>query len=137
MSSETSELLMPIVRSDDDGLRGSTPGVCFYCNQPIGESHSRDCVAIHKKVLVEFTFQYEVEVPYSWTPEDIEFHRNYSSWCASNAIREIDNLNESEGCLCGLASTRFLKITEPGPYAKSSDAGDSSATITDVDLSSL
>lgn len=86
-------------------------GSCFYCHQKIGESHRDDCVLIAKNVKVRMTVEYEVKVPASWSSYDIEFHRNDSSWCCGNAIRELEKLNEN-GCICGI--THFDCIDENG-----------------------
>lgn len=72
---------------------------CVYCNRD-GE-HDLGCISVKRKVRVRMTIEYEIEVPASWGKEAIEFHRNDSSFCAGNAIEELELLND--GCLCGLA----------------------------------
>lgn len=75
---------------------------CFYCHQPVGSTHKDDCVLIRKKVKVRMTAEYEVEVPHWWGKEMIEFERNDGSWCATNAIEELEELAEEQEnrCLC-------------------------------------
>lgn len=83
-------------------------GKCFYCHQPIGSEHKSDCVLIMKKVKVRMTIEYEVEVPADWSKEMVEFHRNESSWCAGNAIAELESLGDGNECLCGVATFECL-----------------------------
>ena len=73
---------------------------CFYCRQPIGAEHKSDCVLVKKTVRIRVIIEYDVFVPHSWSKEDIEFHRNESSWCASNIIDELKELESSGNCLC-------------------------------------
>lgn len=88
---------------------------CFYCHQAIGEPHRPSCVLIAKKVRVRMTVEYEVEVPASWNAGDVEFHRNESSWCADNAMGELEKLAGREGCLCGVTHFEFVGTTS-GPF---------------------
>lgn len=81
---------------------------CTYCQQPIGGNHSTDCVLVMKKVKVRAITEYEIGVPYSWSKEDIEFHRNDSSWCADNMLTELDKLKE---CLCQYVRYEYIKDT--------------------------
>lgn len=83
--------------SEEAGLLGK----CFYCRQPIGDYHEEDCVLVHKKAKIRMIVEYDIEVPSTWTAEDIEFQRNESSYCASNAISELEALDsQEETCLC-------------------------------------
>lgn len=81
---------------------------CFYCNQPVGSMHKDDCVLISKKVKMRMIVEYDVLVPSTWTKEQIEFHRNDSSWCASNVISELEELDKEDRCLCGIARFEYL-----------------------------
>ena len=82
----------------EKAMRPALPDrACFYCQQPIGETHSDDCVLIEKKVKVRMTVEYEVLVPHDWDKEAVEFHRNGSSWCCNNVFKELEAL---QGCLC-------------------------------------
>lgn len=49
---------------------------CFYCKQPIGAHHKLSCVLVRRKVRVRAIIEYDVSVPSTWTPEEIDFHRN-------------------------------------------------------------
>lgn len=88
---------------------------CFYCGRPIGAEHKSNCVLVYKKVKVKLVVEYEIEVPSRWNKSDIEFHRNDGSWCASNLIQELETLDESEGCLCNIATYECGEDTS-GPY---------------------
>lgn len=92
-------------------------GHCCYCQQEIGTPHKDDCVCIKKKVRVRLTIEYEVEVPSFWDKENIEFHRNGSSWCASNLLEELEKIEKEQGCLCPVAEFEYLSDGE-GPFLK-------------------
>lgn len=44
---------------------------CYYCRQPIGDTHTTDCVLYRKKVTI--TINIEVDVPCIWDADDIEY----------------------------------------------------------------
>jgi len=48
-------------------------------------------------VFIKVTIEYAIAVPDYWTRSDINFHRNESSWCASNIIRELEHANAESG----------------------------------------
>ena len=73
---------------------------CYYCHKRLGSFHEDHCVLINKKVKIRMTIEYEVSVPNHWKKNDVEFHRNESSWCAGNAIEELSKLSGENGCLC-------------------------------------
>lgn len=112
---------MPLVLPNDDGIRpAGAPDECFYCRQKIGQPHGRECVAVHKKVKVLYTYELEIEVPYFWTKENVESHRNESSWCASNGIEELNNHFGREDTDCGCAgfSCEYIEDVPGEPYGK-------------------
>lgn len=91
-------------------------GTCFYCSQPIGVAHKPSCVLIVKKVRVRMTVEYDIEVPDNWTKDNVEFHRNESSWCAGNMMSELEALGHPEtGCLCGKVHFTYLNDVS-GPF---------------------
>ena len=93
---------------------GNSKKVCFYCQQPIGGYHRKDCILIRKKVLVKATILYEIEVPKDWDKQQIEFHRNDSTWCADNMLEELKKLGAKECCLCGNTNFKYIKqASEP------------------------
>lgn len=77
----------------------STRRKCFYCHSDIGAVHDSTCVLVRRRVRVRLAVPgyeplvYSIVVPASWTVKDIEFHRNESSWCANNAIRELKSID--------------------------------------------
>ncbi|HQR21884.1 MAG TPA: hypothetical protein PKV98_13505 [Burkholderiaceae bacterium] len=73
---------------------------CFYCGEPVGANHKSNCVLVLRKAKVRMTIEYEIEVPASWGADLVEFQRNGGSWCASNALAELEKLEDSCGCLC-------------------------------------
>lgn len=86
---------------------------CFYCKQPVGDTHLDDCALIKRKVRVRLTLEYDVSEPASWKPDMIEFHRNDGSWCASNLLGELEELDERNQCLC-MAGARFAFVGYAG-----------------------
>ena len=92
-------------------------GTCSYCDQPVGATHLDDCVLIKKRVVIRATIVYEVDEPNFWNKDDIERHRNASSWCASNAADEISRYADEIGCLCGHAKFEYLADVS-GPFLK-------------------
>lgn len=97
---------MPLVDKYDDGIRpNGGPEQCFYCGQYVGQPHLPTCVIVERRVRVRYTFELEIDEPHSWSDEDIENRKNESSWCAHNAIDELDEYAdrmEAIGgpCLC-------------------------------------
>lgn len=98
----------PKVRLEDERPAAKGSGVCFYCHRAIGDRHDATCVLWTHRVKVRVTIDYEVDVPYSWTKEIVEFHRNEGSWCASNVLNELENVEEEIGCLCPASKFEYL-----------------------------
>lgn len=110
---------MPLVDENDGGIRpAGKPDECFYCQQKVGQPHKYDCVCVTKKVKVKCTIEYEIEVPHFWTKEQIEFHRNLSSWCSDNLIDELQEISDSGNCLCNSATFEYLETTNSKPFRK-------------------
>jgi len=109
----------PLVLSNDDGIRpAGNPDQCFYCKQKVGTPHKDGCVILNRKVKVKYSYEIEIEVPHGWSKDDIEFHRNESSWCADSSLRELSEIsnNETIGCLCNVFECEVLEIPEAKPY---------------------
>lgn len=85
------------------------PDRCFYCGMMIGFEHRSDCVMRDRTVVLKFSIELVVRVPENWNKDDIEFHRNESSWCASNIIRE---LGDGNACLCSSKIEYVREATE-------------------------
>ncbi|MDO8414146.1 MAG: hypothetical protein Q7S51_10205 [Gallionellaceae bacterium] len=83
-------------------------GKCFYCQQPIGDVHKSTCVLISKKVKVRMIVEYDIEVPAHWDKNKIESHRNDGTWCSNNALDELKNLSDEQGCLCNVMEFECL-----------------------------
>jgi len=62
-----------------------------------------------RTVVIRYTIEVTTDVPESWTPEDIEFHRNESSWCANNIVAEL----EAAYCLCNRTTAQYLREATP------------------------
>jgi len=107
----------PIVALNDDGIRpAGRDDQCFYCHQMVGQPHGRECVIVEKLVKLRYIFEVELKVPHHWTQEDIEFHRNESNWCASNAIDDIQTLSGGEdGCPCRMFTCEFVAVVDETP----------------------
>lgn len=60
-----------------------------------------------KTVIVRMTVEYPVDVPSDWEKYDIEFHRNEGSWCASNAIDELQELGD---CICSYTEFAYVGV---------------------------
>jgi len=113
----------PIVLPKDDGIRpAGKKDECFYCGQKIGQPHGRDCVTITKRVRVRCIIEYVIDVPHHWTKEDIEFHRNDNTWCASNAVDELKELEQKIGCLCPASRFEFVGVTDSKPHQEEEQA---------------
>ncbi len=97
-----------VVRPGDNRPAGK-PDECFYCRQPMGSLHLGQCPIPSKKVKVRVTIEYDIEVPIFWDKDNIEFARNESSWCASNLIQELEELEKTTGCLCPVAVYELIE----------------------------
>lgn len=105
----------PVVIKNDDGIRpAGNPDECFYCQRKIGEEHSRECVTITKLVKVRYIYEIEIPVPNYWSSEDIEFHRNESSWCADNSFDEIEAYI-GDNCACKCFKAEFVSDVDTTP----------------------
>lgn len=66
-----------------------------------------------RKVIVRMTVEYEVSVPADWDRNMIEFHRNDGSWCADNAISELEAISDEDNCLCPITKFEYVKESNP------------------------
>lgn len=105
----------PEVLEDDDGIRpAGPPDECFYCHQKVGQGHGLDCPCVEKTVLLRYTFEIPVRVPWFWESDDVENHRNWRS-CADNTLFDLEEISEGDGCLCDHFHCEFLKILDATP----------------------
>lgn len=100
-----------LVTEKNGPCRAGKPDECFYCKAPIGSDHAEQCILRRRTVMVRIYIDYPIAVPESWSEDDINFHRNESSWCANNALKEIVKLfhdDEATQCLCPHATTEYI-----------------------------
>lgn len=107
----------PLVTPNDPGIRpAGLPDACFYCRAQVGEPHLVDCVIVNKRVRLLVTLVVEVDVPHSWSQEEIEFSYNESSRCAGNTLDAIIEARDiTDGCLCGILDHAFLGVVDDTP----------------------
>jgi len=85
----------------------------------VGDPHAPTCVCLHRIVKVRYSFDIEIEVPHNWNKESIEFQKNESTWCANNALDELNEFAENlNGCLCPYFQAEVLEIPDAEPYRK-------------------
>lgn len=102
------------VLPNDEGIRpAGPPDACLYCRRRVGEEHGAECVIRDRTVMVAVTLELVIRVPESWDAEQVEFHRNDSSWCEANWADELaaafDHLDATGSCPCGDIRTRYLR----------------------------
>jgi hypothetical protein len=88
---------------------------CFWCDAPIGKPHNFECVCVTRKVRLRYIFEVDVNVPYSWPEDQIVVHRTELTWCADNAIRELEEQKKSDGCLCNRFNCEFAGEVDNTP----------------------
>jgi hypothetical protein len=139
----------PTVHKRDDGIRpAGSPTKCFYCDQRVGKLHATDCVIVTKLVELRvrvsipqqrfLSGRWQDRVPHFWTANDIEFHKNESSWCADNLLRpqhraqvfweagsedgwsvlEAFKAANPDGCLCNILRFEFVRVLDQTPTRK-------------------
>ena len=112
-----SETNWPLVLKEH--LRPAGDGLhCFYCKQPVGSPHGFRCSMVCKKVKVRYIFELEIDVPQSWTKDDVEFNRNDGTWCADNAVSELEQFTAVDGersCLCNRFKCEFVDTVDNTP----------------------
>lgn len=93
-----------------DDVRPARPdGTCFYCRVPLGGEHNKGCVIRTKTIVQDFTIRLVLRVPEDWDAAMIDFHKNDSSWCASNIVERIKSVDTDERCLCDRTSAKFIR----------------------------
>ena len=112
----------PNVLQDDDGIRpAGGPAECFYCKQKVGTPHVSPCPCVTKRIECKYIFTIEIDIPEYWDMQDFESHRNNSSWCASNAISDLEKYQAERGmnCLCSNFEAEWVKIVDGTPKIRS------------------
>lgn len=87
-----------------------SPNHCFYCGVERGGTHEKECVIRNRTIVMEMKVEMVIEVPEKWDKDMCEFHKNESSWCASNILRELERMDDKMGCLC--LPTEFSYVRE-------------------------
>jgi hypothetical protein len=139
----------PLVAPNDDGIRpAGRPNECFYCRQRVGKPHARDCVCIKKRVELKVTATlpdgevltgfWQLDEPHHADAGNIEYHKNKSSWCASNFVRAreaylgatvtwdcpdseaklqafSDAQDTKDLCICNYIEFRYVRIIDATP----------------------
>jgi hypothetical protein len=100
----------PVVKDDDRGIRASKPGVCYYCDQKVGDPHGKECVSVTKRVRSQFTITLDLLEPVSWDADYIEFRYNNGSFCMDNLLPTLEALSKRDGCLCNHIEAKVLHI---------------------------
>jgi hypothetical protein len=63
------------------------------------------------KFKIKMTVEYEIEYPDDFDESMVDFHLTESSWCADNALEDIQKYLKSIGrCLCGIAEFEVEQI---------------------------
>lgn len=81
---------------------------CFYCGSEIGEEHNKGCVLREKTIVTRLVIDFVDSVPEHWDEEQINFHYNNSSWCASNVLSKLQNRDDWR-CLCDVSDFEYLR----------------------------
>lgn len=84
------------------------PHLCFYCNAGIGTLHKPDCVLRTRTVVLRYSYEVVVAIPDWWDTDMMEYHRNYSTWCADNSIDAFDARKENE-CWCDDFKAEYVR----------------------------
>ena len=75
-----------------DARPAGLPDECFYCKMKMGSEHKTGCVIRCRTVVIEARVRLVQSVPEDWSSDQIEFHLNESSWCASSVLNDIKKL---------------------------------------------
>ena len=94
------------VTAENGGTSCEEEGKCCACDQAIGSEHCEDCVTRTRTVVLRYSFDVVVEVCESWDSDLIEAQRN-GSWCADNAVEELDLLKH--GCWCSGFYAKYVR----------------------------
>lgn len=92
-----------------DARPAGKPDECFYCNQPIGEQHTPECVCRKRTVMIRISYDLLIDLPVSWTKEDIEHYGNESSNCGDNQLRMLVEQAARVGCACHFQKWKVLR----------------------------
>jgi hypothetical protein len=104
----------PLVAINDDGIRpAGEPDECFYCHQKVGQPHGRDCVIVTKRVLVRYVVEVVINVPHSWTAEEIIDFENHEG--------DSYNLEPINGSEIHTIRASYIGTVDDTPHRKLSE----------------
>jgi hypothetical protein len=125
----------PAVTPDDNGIRpAGEKDECFYCHSKVGQKHGAECVCVKQRVWYRVLSEgrevgtYNTYDPYHWDFTNCEFHKNDSTWCADNAVEDIEWSDgeirkeayrrdaADDVCCCDLLSFEFGGVVDAGPF---------------------
>ena len=101
----------PLVTIESGPRPAGKPDECFYCNVKLGGNHDDECPLVTKIVKIRATVEFDYECPRHWNTNQINFHFQESSWCASNLpdlLNDHMKLNDIE-CLCDESTFEVLE----------------------------
>ena len=81
---------------------------CFYCHSEIGAQHKEDCVIRERTVNVDFVVHTVISVPETWDEDQINWHYNEGTWCASNLLTILANRDDDDRCLCDITEAKYI-----------------------------
>jgi len=85
------------------------PDECFYCGEKVGSIHKPECVIRNRTVVLKVEIEIVMDVPEFWDEEDINFHYNESSWCASNLDIPLSRMEQHDECLCNYTKINYVR----------------------------
>jgi hypothetical protein len=108
------------------------PDRCFYCERLVGMEHKPGCVLRTRSVVMRYEYTVVIDVPQDWAMDDIESHRNNSTWCADNSVEDVAAMMRDDGCLCdGFRATYVREATAEDEAKRRDDYDDDPGVIED------
>ncbi len=75
----------------EKAMRPASPKrCCYYCQQPIGGTHTTDCVLYRRKITL--AIEIEIDVPYNSSANDVEYY-----YTDGNGIYELARYFVTDG----------------------------------------
>ena len=95
---------------EEYGIRpAGSPDHCFYCGVERGGTHKKDCVIRKRTIVMEMKVEIVLDVPEDWDEDMCNFHKNESSWCASNILSTLERMKDKMGCLCEATEFKYIR----------------------------
>lgn len=85
-------------------------GTCFYCWQPVSARHKKDCPALKRWVVIDYSVQIVEPWPENMSEEQITLRLENGAWCADNLIAYMERVKKAspDGCLCAFVQPKCL-----------------------------